>query len=146
MKKSVLTIITTGTILAAIAVGCNSPTTKVENAKQDLKEAKQELSQEQKDSAADFTAFKKESEDRISGNEITIAAFKERMKTDKQQTKKADQKVIDELEQRNINMRKKMDEYKYEGKDNWETFKKEFGHDMDDLGQSLKNLTVKNTK
>lgn len=146
MKNSILTIVTAGTILTAIVTGCNSPSTKVENAKQDLKEAKQELSQEQKDSVADFTAFRKESEDRIAGNEITIAAFKERMLTDKKQTKKADQKVIDELEQRNINMRKKMEEYRYEGKDNWETFKKEFNHDMDDLGQSLKNLTIKNTK
>lgn len=146
MKNSLLTIVTAGTILATIAIGCNSPATKVENAKQDLKEARQELSQEQKDSIADFTAFKTESEDRIAGNEKTIAAFKERMVTDKTQTKKADQKVIDELEQRNINMRKKMDEYKYEGKDNWLSFKKEFNHDMDDLGQSLKNLTVKNTK
>lgn len=146
MKKSALTIITAGTILAAITVGCNSPTTKVENAKQDLNEARLERSEEKRDSVADVAAFKKESEDRIAGNEITIAAFKERMKTDKQQTRKADQKVIDELEQRNINMRKKMDDYKYEGNDNWETFKKEFGHDMDDLGQSLKNLTVKNTK
>lgn len=146
MKKSILTVVTAGTIMAAIVSGCNSPATKVENAKQDLKEAKQELSQAQKDSVADFAAFRKESEDRITGNEKTIAAFKDRMLTDKKQMIKADQKMIDELEQRNINMRKKIEEYRSEGKDNWEAFKKEFNHDMDDLGKSIKNITVKNTK
>lgn len=146
MKKSILTIITTGATLGILATGCSSPATKVENAKQDLKEAKQELNQEQKDSIADYTAFKKESEERIAGNEKIIAAFKERMKTDKKQLKKADQKVIDEIELRNINMRKKIEEYRAEGKDNWITFKKEFNHDMDDLGNAIKNLTVKNTK
>ena len=146
MKNSIVNFIAAGLILAAISTGCNSPATKVENAKQDLKEAKAELSQDQKDSIADYAAFKKESEERIAGNEKAIAAFKERMQNDKKQIQKADQKMIDELEQRNIEMRKKMEEYKVEGKDNWEAFKKEFNHDMDELGESLKNLTVKNTK
>jgi hypothetical protein len=43
-------------------------------------------------------------------------------------------------------MRKKIEEYRTERKDNWEAFKKEFNHDMDDLGKSIKNITVKNTK
>ncbi|MES2559446.1 MAG: hypothetical protein V4590_06885 [Bacteroidota bacterium] len=146
MKNPILTIITATTFVAAIVTGCSSPATKVENAKQDLKEAKQELSQEQRDSVADYMAFKQESEERIAANEKTIAAFKERMVTDKKQLKKADQQVIDELEQRNIDMRKKLDEYQANGKDSWVEFKKEFSHDMDELGQSLKNLTIKNTK
>ena len=75
-------------IATAIATGCNSPATKVENAKQDLKEAKQELSQEQKDSVADYAAFRKESEERIAGNEKIITAFKERMATDKKTNQK----------------------------------------------------------
>jgi hypothetical protein len=146
MKKSILTVVTAGTIMAAIVSGCNSPTNKVENAKQDLKEAKQELNQAQQDSVADFEAFRKESKERIAENEKMIAAFKESMSVDKKQSKKVDQKMIDELEQRNINMRKKIEEYRTEGKDNWEAFKKEFNHDMDDLGKSIKNITVKNTK
>ncbi|MES2779513.1 MAG: hypothetical protein V4651_06395 [Bacteroidota bacterium] len=146
MKNSILTIVTAGTIAATIISGCNSPATKVENAKEDLKEARQELSQEQKDSVADYTAFKKESEERIARNEQIIAAFKDRMVTDKRQLQKADQQMIDKLEQRNIDMRKKMEDYRTDGKDNWEAFKREFSHDMDDLGASIKNLTVKNTK
>ena len=39
-----------------------------------------------------------------------------------------------------------MDEYNQEGKENWEKFKTEFSHDMDELGKAFKDLTVKNTK
>ena len=61
MKKSILTIAAAGFISAVIIAGCNSPAKKVENAQENLQEAKQELSQAQQDSVADFELFKKES-------------------------------------------------------------------------------------
>jgi hypothetical protein len=118
----------------------------VENARVDLIIAKQELSQAQKDSAADYELFRKQSEERINNNEKVIAAFKERMLTDKKQIKASDQKIIDKLEERNINLRKKIEEYKENGKDKWSAFKLEFNHDMDEMGTALKDLTVNNTK
>ena len=39
-----------------------------------------------------------------------------------------------------------MDEYKAEGKEQWEEFKAEFSRDMDELGKAFKDLTVKNEK
>lgn len=38
-----------------------------------------------------------------------------------------------------------MDEYKEDGKENWEKFKIECNHDMEKSGQAFKDLTVKNT-
>ncbi|MFN0047523.1 MAG: hypothetical protein ACKVOU_00200 [Cytophagales bacterium] len=43
-------------------------------------------------------------------------------------------------------MKKKMDDYKEDGKENWEKFKTEFNHDMDEIGNAFKDLTVKNVK
>lgn len=43
-------------------------------------------------------------------------------------------------------MKKKMDDYNMDGKENWEKFKTEFNHDMDELGQAFKDLTVNNVK
>lgn len=128
-----------------IFMACNSPAKKVENAQENLKEAKTELKQSKIDSIADYEIFKAESELRIQNNEKIIAAYKERMRTDKKAIKANDQKMIDELEERNINMRRKVETFKNEGKDNWQDFKVEFNHDMDELGTALKNLTVKNT-
>jgi phosphoenolpyruvate-protein kinase (PTS system EI component) len=145
MKKSNFILTATGMLMIAITTGCSSPSQKVESAQENLKEANMELNRAQKDSAADYELFKRESEERIDNNEKAIAAFKARMVTDKKQVKEADQKIIDELEQRNINMRKKIEEYRESGKDNWGTFKVEFAHDMDELGSAIKGLTINNT-
>ncbi len=146
MKKVILAIMISGLMLAGVLTGCNSPSKKVEKAEENLNEAKQELSQAQYDSVADYEQFKKESEDRINNNEKLIDAFKKRMITDKKQLKAEDQKIIDNLEQKNIDMRKKIEEYKENGKDKWSAFKVEFTHDMDELGNALKDLTVRNTQ
>jgi len=36
-----------------------------------------------------------------------------------------------------------MDDYKADGKENWKLFKADFNKGMDDIGQSLKDLTTK---
>jgi len=38
-------------------------------------------------------------------------------------------------------LKKKLDDYKEQGKDDWKTFQIKFNHDMDELKNSLKNLT-----
>jgi len=146
MKKSMLMVMAAGYVLITILAECNSPSKKVENATENLREAKQELNQAQMDSAADFELFKKESEAKIDNNEKLITAFRQRMATDKIKIKVIDQKVIDDLEQRNINMRKRMEEYKGKSKDEWNEFKIEFNRSMDDLGNAVKKLGFKNTK
>jgi hypothetical protein len=41
-------------------------------------------------------------------------------------------------------MKKRMDDYKADGKENWIKFKDEFNRDMQELGKSFKDFTVKN--
>ncbi len=146
MKKSIFTLIAVGYILVTVLAECNSPSKKVENAKENLEQANEELNQAQKDSVVEFLAFKKTSEDRISENEKAINSFKSRMATDKKHMKETDQKIIDDLEQKNITMRKKIDEYQEKGKDEWLAFKVGFNHDMEELGNAIKKLGFKNTK
>jgi hypothetical protein len=145
MKITYLRVIALSVFTATSIMACNSPAQKVENAKEKLIDAKEELSQAQKDSAADYENFKMVSESRIAKNEELIQAYKQSMKDAKREWKSTDQKIVDDLEQKNINMRKKMEEYRIEGKDKWVEFKTEFNHDMDELGKAIKDLTIKNT-
>ena len=133
-------------ISSAVIFACNSSEKKVENAKEELKEARQELNDERIDSIAEYETFKAESELRIQQNEKVISAYRERVRKEKRIIKKEDQMYIDLLEQKNINMRIKIEEFRTKGKDEWKSFKQEFKRDMDELGAALKNLTVKNTK
>ena len=50
------------------------------------------------------------------------------------------------METKNEELRVKIETYKADGNENWEKFKTEFNRDMSELGEAIKNLTVKNVK
>ena len=75
-----------------------------------------------------------------------IADFKSRIANEKKAVKDEYNKKIAELEQKNADTQKKLNEYKADSKEKWEMFKSEFNRDMDELGNALGNLTVKNNK
>jgi hypothetical protein len=49
-----------------------------------------------------------------------------------------------ELEQKNNELKDKLMEFKEDETTKWKSFKNEFNRDMNDLGSSLKNFTIKN--
>jgi predicted PolB exonuclease-like 3'-5' exonuclease len=52
---------------------------------------------------------------------------------------KFDEKIA-ELEHKNQNMRDNLADYKDEGSESWETFKKRFHDDMEDFEKSMKEI------
>jgi hypothetical protein len=50
------------------------------------------------------------------------------------------------LEKQNSDLKMRLENYKEEGKEKWEIFKTKFTHDMEVMGDALKNLTVKKGK
>jgi septal ring factor EnvC (AmiA/AmiB activator) len=128
----------------AILAACDSPSKKVEKANQNLIAAEANLDQAQRDSAENFENFRKEVNLLIDDNEKAIIFYKNQIKSENRNITDAEQKMMDDLEQRNINSRIKIRDYKENGKDEWKAFKVEFKHDMDELGEAIKGLTVKN--
>ncbi|MDP3928624.1 MAG: hypothetical protein Q8R57_06350 [Bacteroidota bacterium] len=128
----------------AILAACDSPAKKVEKANENLIAAEANLDQAQRDSAENFENFRREVNLLIDDNEKAIIFYKNQIKAENRKITDAEQKMIDQLEQRNINSRIKIREYKENGKDEWKAFKVEFKHDMDELGEAIKGLTVKN--
>ncbi len=98
------------------------------------------------DYMTDVESYRKETTDRITANEQSIKEFNARIANEKREAKAAYQKKIASLEKKNRDMKMKMDNYKGEGKENWEKFKTEFNHDMDELGKAFRDLTVNNVK
>lgn len=111
---------------------------KVHDAKQNVVEANQALNNA-------IEEFKKESEEIFAANEKRIAEFKVKIAEEKLENKAILEKRLDEMEQKNIEMKKKLASYKNDGNEKWNTFKDEFNHDMKELGKAFKDLTVKNT-
>lgn len=146
MKKSILVLLVFTVITGAIFTSCRTPAQKVENAQNNVTEANKDLDKANQEYLADIEKFRKETADKIAANDKSIAEFKARIENDKKDAKADYNKKIAELEQKNSDMKKKLDDYKAEGKESWEKFKTEFSHDMEELGNAFRDLTVKNVK
>jgi hypothetical protein len=149
MKKSFLSLAVTVFIAGAMLTNCQSSGQKTEKARNNVKDAKNEVKEAQiklDNSIAEYTLFKKESDAKIAANEKRIADLKIKIANGKQESKAIYDKDIAWLEQTNIDLKTKLDIYNVEGKEKWEAFKTEFNHDMDELGKALNNLTINNIK
>ena len=91
----------------------------------------------------DWQQFKNEVESKIAANEKSIDEFKAEMKTASSKFRTKYEKEVVVLERKNIELKNKIREYKYEGKDKWEEFKKGFNRDVDIVGKALKNIFAK---
>jgi len=145
-KKTNLTIIATAIFASTIVISCSSPSQKVENADANVTEAKQNLAEAQYVYAVEVENFKKETVGKITSNEKIIADIKESMANEKKEAKAVYQNQITALEQKNADLKNRIDEYKEDGNEKWQSFKREFNHDMDELGQSLKEFLVEYKK
>lgn len=145
--KTALFIMTSLTLsVGTMLTSCNTPAQKVENAEEEVVKANEDLDEANKAYLVDMETYRKETAIRIAANKESIAAFNLRIVNEKKDAKADYQKRIAELDQKNTDMQKKLDDYAATGKENWEIFKTEFNHDMDGIGQSLKDLTVDNKK
>lgn len=155
MKNKLLISAVTLTIMAGtMLAGCQSSIQKQEDAQAKVQEARQELNAAQKDASAaaqvvataeEWEAFRNESELKIQANEVRINELTVKMKRPGEIFDAIYEKKITSLEQQNKEMRTRLLAYE-KSQSNWESFKREFNHDMDAIGQALTDLTVNNKK
>jgi len=148
MKKTIISLVVVATLISgAIFTGCGPSTPREDAAKTEVLEANEELKDARKAATAEeWKAFKDESELKIRDNEVRIAELKSKIKKSGKELDALYNKKIDALEQQNKDMKARIDVYEKNNKSDWESFKREFNHDLDKLGKALKDLTVNNTK
>jgi outer membrane murein-binding lipoprotein Lpp len=143
MKNSIL-------IITALAIGVNLSITSCDSSPKengleiDESLAVAELDKAFEEYAEDVQSFKEEAANRIAENNKITQEFKVRIESEKKEAKADYEKRIAKLEQKNTDMKKTLDEYKADRKENWESFKTEFNHDMDELGTAFRDLTRNN--
>ncbi len=145
MKKIIYLLALTLFSASAILISCNSPAEKVGEAEVAIEKAEQNLDEAKEDYKDEYNKFKIESEKQTIINDKVIAELKEQSKKMKKEEKAENEKVINELERKNEVMKAKINAYKEDGNEKWQSFKREFNHDMDELGQALKDLTKNNS-
>ena len=145
MKKTILTMAAVAffAVTATTAFGQNTDK-KSDKAREDLTEAKQDLNAAQQDSVADYQNFKRESEARFIKNEKSLADWKVKVSQSDVNRRADYEKNLAKLHQKNVDLKKRMVDYKHDGETKWSSFKNEFNNDMDDFGKELKDFTVDN--
>ena len=154
MKKTIFFLAITTFIVGTTLVGCKSSTKeeiesqeKVDVAEQNLKDAKDSLVVAKKlASAEEWQSFKDQKDSVIMYNEARIAELKLKMQKTGKSVDAKYQKNIDILEQKNKDLKVKADAYKNDANSDWQSFKREFNHDMEEIGQAFKDVTVDNKK
>lgn len=152
MKKTIFILAIATFMVGTTLVGCKSTTKeevasqeKVDEAEQDLEDAKDSLVVAKKAATAEeWQTFKDQTDSVISYNEGQITVLKQKMQKTGKSVDAKYQKNIDILEQKNKNLKTKIDTYKNDANSDWQSFKREFNHDMDEIGKSFKDLTVDN--
>lgn len=122
---------------------CDNAAQKVVKAEENVVDAEKDLQMAEKEYLADVEQYKLLSAEKIAANDRSIAEFNARIEQEKKEVRADYKAKIKSLEIKNSDMKKKMDEYRVEGKDKWELFKTEFGKDMDELGESISNFGKK---
>jgi hypothetical protein len=93
----------------------------------------------------EWNTFKSESELKIRDNEIRITELNVKLKNPGEIFDAPYEKKIALLELQNKDMKARLEAYE-KIQSNWETFRREFNHDMVVIGDELKYLTVYNRK
>lgn len=160
MNKTILTIATT-LCLALNSSNTNAQVSnKSEKARKELKEAhkdvhesneglneaKHNVQKAKKDSTDDYTAFKKDAEQDIADNKKTIAELRAKKWNSTAQSKAKYDTKIATLERKNNQLQKDINTANHTNQSNWTSFKREFKHDMNELGNALKDIGKNNVK
>ena len=150
MKKTIFTLAIAVVISGTILSGCQSSASKVENAEDNVQEASKSLDEANlnlHEARADsIQKFRNESTEKLINYDKQIIELKAKIVTGKKETKAIYEKRLAAIEKKNNDMKAKLANFKDDAVSSWDDFKAEFNHDMDELGKSLKDLTVNNVK
>ncbi len=146
MKKTLLLLSLSTLSLSVALISCESNTKKVENANVKVEDAKEELKDAKAELNAEYPTFKSEAEMKIIANETKIAELRAVLnKPGKLPLDPMRKKRIDELEEKNAQLKSRLYGYENERTD-WIAFKNEFNHDMNEMGEAFKNIGQNNVK
>lgn len=127
-------------IAGAVFTGCEN---NRDNAKDNVEKANQDMIDAQVQFEKEWQQFKSDAETKINDNQKNISDFKAAMKETSTKFKAKYENDVLTLEQKNIELRKKLNEYKYERKDDWEIFKTDFNREMESVSNAVKDIFAK---
>ena len=156
MKKIIFALTVVSLTSGLVFVACQKSSKKEETPNQQLLSVQDSLAQVKIDAtladkkkaaiAQEWQTLKEEAEVKILKNEIYIADLKVKIEKTGKSIDSLYSKKIVLLEEKNKAIKVRIETYKTDTNSDWNSFQREFNHDMDELGKALKDLTVDNKK
>ncbi len=144
MKRSIISILVCSSLL--FAVSCSSSSEDVEDAKEDVQEANEKLEKEMREYEADLEKYREEVRQEIEANNQLIADLRARKPHNNKELQAAREAKIDDLQMRNEELKRRMDNYDGNDRSNWENFKSEVKHDLVELGKAIREFNTDDVK
>ncbi len=128
-----------------MATSCTTPTEKTTTTveKTTVIDPNGETARTNADYMAEIESYRKTNADRITANEKSMADLKAQIAQEKAEARAENERRLAALEQKNKDLKMKMDNFKGDTKESWDSFKVQYARDMDQLGQDFRDLSDK---
>ncbi len=137
LKKTIYLMVIVMFLFVLYLTHC-SPSKLISSALNTDINANKDLDKTDKRYLMDVKNYKKEMSGKIDSIDQDIEIFKVRIEDNNLNAKYL--KSIDAIEQQNINLKKKLNDYKLEGNIKWEVWKSDFNQSMTEMNYSYKHL------
>jgi F0F1-type ATP synthase membrane subunit b/b' len=144
MKKATLLMTVIAFGVTALFVGCDTPTRNVDNSRENVNEAQQDLADAKRELQMDLENFRRDTEIQLSKNRNQITELRSKASDEKVELRDSYNAKISDLETRNTAMETRLKGFKSDKNDDWQNFKREFSRDMDGLGLALRDFSKNN--
>lgn len=146
MKIRILTGLIVPFLILVLA-GCTTTKAEdVDDASKEVQKAQEDLDQANKQYEKEVAAYRLSMETDLRNNKLRIAKLKEEKLDATEDAIKLRNEQIETLQKRNDELESRINGYESDDEKNWKAFKKEFNHDMNELGKSFKDLGKDNVK
>lgn len=142
MKPFIKTIAIAAVAMSPFFTSCTNASKKTDQVEADNR--KLNIEKEEKAHKLDEEVYRRTVIEQLEANEQSIIAFNARIASQKNEARADYEQKIAVLNNKNSDMRKKMEDFKADNAQSWEAFKIEFGHDMKELGTAFQDFTIKN--
>lgn len=139
MKKSIVTLGMIAMLFAGSLTSCKNNEAKMEDAQEDVLEAKQDVAEEQNEANQEYENYKMEINEKITKNEQKIADLKVKNITGSADAKERHNNRIAKLEAKNSELKAKLDQYTTYSADTWEAFKTDVNNAAEELERDFES-------
>ena len=127
-------------VVTSLTSFAQEPNKKAEKERKNVAEAQEKLGEARADSALDFTAFKKEAQEKITANKTKIADLKAKKASDNKEIKAKYDKKVSALEKKNNDLQMKINKCDNTKTSKWSAFKKELNLGFDEMEKGINSI------